>query len=420
MRTSFLVRTFTVFIILFFCSTVSSRAYSVLTHEAIIDECWDKSVKPLLKHKYPSASTEQLDSARAYSYGGAILQDLGYYPFSPKLFTDLAHYVRSGDFVIALLDEASDLNEYAFALGALAHYTSDIYGHALGINTAVPLAYPKVKAKFGNNVTFEQDHLSHLRMEFSFDVLQTARGNYASKSYHDFIGFQVAMPVLERAFLKTYGLELDDVFANLTLSISTFRWTVRDLIPQATKYAWFIKKADILKANPDVTKKKFRYHMKRSSYYSEFGKNRMKPKIQSWIISLIIRIMPKLGPLRSFRFHSPGELPEKLFLQSFDTVCVHYCAYVNKLNASKLHLENKNFDTGKMIAPCEYTLTDENYGKLLLKLKSDNFEHLNATVKKNILAFYRNPKAMSCAHPDEKEWKKILEALEELKQTPDH
>ncbi|HTK94099.1 MAG TPA: zinc dependent phospholipase C family protein, partial [Terriglobales bacterium] len=95
-----------------------ARAYSVLSHEELIDMAWDGSIAPLLRTKFPKATPEEIKAAEAYAYGGCVIQDLGYYPFGSKFFSDLVHYVRSGDFVMALLHDAQNLNEYAFALGA--------------------------------------------------------------------------------------------------------------------------------------------------------------------------------------------------------------------------------------------------------------------------------------------------------------
>src|SRR5665213_3133226 len=194
-----------IFIFFTSLSPLSTKAYSVLTHEALVDASWDKSILPLLKHKYPVATDQELKTAHAYAYGGCLIADMGYFPFGNVYFTDLAHYVRSGDFVEALLSESENLDEYAFALGSLCHYMADKYGHSIATNHVVPIIYPEDRQKFGSVVTYEQDHIAHSRVEISFDVLQTARGNYATAAYHDFIGFEVAKPVLERAFLKTYG-----------------------------------------------------------------------------------------------------------------------------------------------------------------------------------------------------------------------
>src|SRR6266404_8430964 len=220
----------------FFATCQVCSGYSVLTHEEIVDLLWLDQIRPLLLKKFPNTTTEQLKEAHAYAYGGCLIQDIGYYPFGNRYFSDLVHYVRSGDFVIALIDETHDVNEYAFALGALSHYAADIDGHP-AVNAAVALEFPKLRTKFGNQVTFAQDPKAHVRTEFGFDVAQVAKQRYTSDSYHDFIGFQVAKPVLERAFLKTYGIELKDVFVSVDLSIGTFRRSVSKVIPEMTRVA---------------------------------------------------------------------------------------------------------------------------------------------------------------------------------------
>src|ERR1700723_3740883 len=130
--------------LLLLTSSGTLQAFSVLTHEAIIDSAWKDSIRPLLLQRFPNATKEELKDAHAYAYGGSIIQDMGYYPFGSHLFSDLTHYVRSGDFVLALLDESHDINEYAFALGALAHYASDNNGHPLATNPSVAILYPKL------------------------------------------------------------------------------------------------------------------------------------------------------------------------------------------------------------------------------------------------------------------------------------
>ena len=235
--------------ILFFQAT-ACFGYSVLTHEAIVDANWNTVLLPLIKEKFPAATNEELKNAHAFAYGGCVMPDLGYYPFGSKLFTNLIHYVRSGDFIENLFEEASNVNEYAFALGALCHYYADKYGHSIGVNRSVPLIYPEMKTKFGDTVTYADDKISHLRTEFSFDVLQTARGNYASQAYHDFIGFQVSKELIEKAFQKTYGLDVNELFGNFDRAIGSFRWSVKKLIPSATRAAWKTKRKEISELNP--------------------------------------------------------------------------------------------------------------------------------------------------------------------------
>src|ERR1700693_6358901 len=207
------------------CFASACAAYSVLTHEAIIDAAWKDDIVPALLKRFPNATPDELLEAHAYAYGGAIIQDIGYYPFGNKFFSDLTHYVRSGDFVANLIREAADVDEYAFALGALAHYSADNSGHPL-VNHAVALSFPKLLAKYGETVTYEESPKAHIQTEFGFDITQVAKNRYTSERYHDFIGFEVSKALLERAFLKTYGLRLEEVLGHPDLAIGTFRRAV--------------------------------------------------------------------------------------------------------------------------------------------------------------------------------------------------
>jgi len=218
--------------------SAQAQAYSVLSHEAMVDAMWDVRIKPLLLAQYPHATPDQLKQAHGYAYGGAIIQDLGYYPHGSEEFSDFTHYVRTGDFVLALIHEAKDLNELGFALGALSHYSGDLDGHRLATNVGEPILYPKLQKKFGPVITYEQQPSYHLKTEFGFDVLEVARGNFAPQAYHDFIGFYVAKDVLARAFQDTYGLDLADLFSNFDLAIESYRSAVSRTIPQATRVAW--------------------------------------------------------------------------------------------------------------------------------------------------------------------------------------
>lgn len=398
---------------------LSSKAYSVFAHEAIIDASWEKSILPLLKQKYAAATDSDIKVARSYAYGGSLIADMGYFPFGNPYFTNLVHYVRSGDFVENLLNEAQNLNEYAFALGALAHYMTDKYGHSLGTNKAVPILYPKIGQKFGAVVTYDEDHTSHKRMEFAFDVLQTARGNYLPQSYHDFIGFNVARPVLERAFLKTYGEDINKVFSNLSLTISTFRWSVKSLLPGLTRTAWVIKKSEILKTNPSLTSRKFHYRIKKKEYYQEFGREREKPKCKERIFAFIIQILPKIGPLKSLRFQNPGPEGEKLFIKSFDTTVVHYGIALNMLRYNNhIDLPDIDFDTGNITAPGEYGLVDQTYSIMLIKLQDEKFNNVTPSLKENILNFYSKGDTTTKSNENKKDkidWQKTYLALQQIR-----
>src|SRR3954468_4977175 len=247
----------------------SCLACSVLSHEALVDALWDVKLKSVLLSRYPGASEADLKTAHGYAYGGAIIQDLGYYPHGSKPFSDLTHYVRTGDFIMSLIAESKDLNELAFGLGALSHYASDLDVHRSATNPGEAILYPKLKRKFGPVITYENDPAAHLKTEFGFDVLQVAKGNFASEAYHSFIGFYVSGPLIGRAFQHTYGLELSDLFPDFDRAVGSYRHAVSRTIPQATRIAWAERSKEIQTANPGTSRNKFIYVMNRSSYERE-------------------------------------------------------------------------------------------------------------------------------------------------------
>ena len=363
------------------------RAYSVLTHEAIIDTAWEHEITPLLLKRFPGSTPDQLIEAHAQAYGGAIIQDMGYYPFGSRLFSDLVHYARSGDFIIALLQDAQDLNEYAFALGALAHYAADNSGHPIAVNHVVPMLYPKLRAKFGNEVTYADDSSSHLKTEFGFDVIEVAHGNYAPKSYHDFVGFKVSKPLLERAFEETYSIPLKSIFKSLDLALGTYRRTISSIIPEMSKAAWAAKKHEIQQATPGMTRRKFTYNLSRASFEKEWGKDYERPGIGARFLAFIFRIVPKIGPFKALGFKVPTPPAEKLFMDSFNKTVDTYRALLAYQRTDRLKLPNENFDTGKPTREGEYRLADNAYATLLEKL-ADKKVVPTPELRANILAFY--------------------------------
>ncbi len=393
----------------------SAKAYSVLTHEAIIDSAWDANIKPLLSARFPESSPEDLLAAHAYAYAGAIIQDMGYYPFGSKFFSDLVHYVRSGDFVVNLIAESQNLDEYAFALGALAHYAADNEGHRFGVNPSVAIQYPKLRQEYGREVTYEDNPAAHLKVEFGFDVLQVARGRYAPQSYHDFIGFKVSKEVLDRAFQDTYSLELKDVFHSLDLAMGTYRYTVSSLIPEMTKVAWHVKKDELRKADPTVNRRKFIYYLSRASYRKEWDDAYQKPGIGARILAFFFRILPKVGPLRALALKAPTQQTAKLFEDSFDRTMDGYRVLLARAGQKALVLQNRDFDTGAPTEPGEYRLADETYAKLVIKLADRDPATLNPKLRANILGFYGDLSAPFATKDKPKEWRQTLAALEKLK-----
>jgi hypothetical protein len=389
-------------------------SYSVLTHEQIVDLLWTDQISPLLLKKYPNTTPEQLRIAHAYAYGGSLIHDLGYYPFGNRFFSDLVHYVRSGDFVASLLTEGSDVNEYAFALGALSHYAADIAGHP-AVNAAVSQEFPKLKAKYGDTITFAEDPKAHIRTEFGFDVVQVAKNRYTSDAYHDFIGFQVSKPLLERAFLKTYGIELKDVFSNVDLSIGSFRHSIGSVIPEMTRVALLLKKDEMVKEDPTFSKRKFLYNLKRSEFEREWGKQYQKPGIGARIYAVLFKLVPKIGPFKALAFKMPSPETETLYLKSVNSTVEQYRTYLQDLSASKLALNNTDFDTGKPTKAGEYPLTDSAYANLLGKLSENKFAQTSDPLRQNILEFYSNPRAIISTKQDLKESNQALVQVQELK-----
>jgi len=277
------------------CAVQTCAAYSVLTHEEIVDLAWKDNLVPMLKHRFPAATDDDLKKAHAFAYGGSLIQDMGYYPFGSKYFSDLTHYVRSGDFIVNLLKESSDLNEYAFALGALAHYSADNCGHPT-VNQAVGIEFPKLRKKYGNIVTYENNPKAHIRTEFGFDVTQVAKNRYTSDRYHDFIGFEVSKPVLERAFQDTYNMPLTDVISKEDLAVGTFRRSISHILPEMTRVALIARRQEIVSETPNFRAREFRYYLSRANYQKEWGKGYRKPGFGTRLLAFFLRFVPKIGP----------------------------------------------------------------------------------------------------------------------------
>src|SRR5215472_9101693 len=395
-----------------------TRAYAVLSHEAIIDAVWESHIKSVILQKYPQATGEDLSRAQAYAYGGAIIQDMGYYPYGSPFFSDLTHYVRSGDFIHALLHDAQDPNEYGFALGALAHYAADNDGHRLGTNRAVPVLYPGLRKKYGDSVTYEQGKLAHVKTEFGFDVLEVARERYAPDSYHDFIGFEVARRVLDQAFRETYGVELKDVLVSEEKALNSYRRDVSKLIPKATRIAWHLKKDEIKDDIPDATKKRFLYNLSRSNYEREWGKNYKKPSPGEIFLAFLYKLLPKFGPLKVLEFRTPTPQTEHMFEASFNSTLSRYRKLLTEAGEGTLELQNDNFDVGQTTGPGEYRMNDEAHATLLDKLTLTNFANLTSGAKAELLHFYADPDAPYATKRTAKAWVKVRAQLLELQSAP--
>jgi hypothetical protein len=402
-----------ILVFVFFFSAVGN-GYSVLSHEEIIDLVWKDQLRPMLKERFPEATDDDLKQAHAYAYGGSVVQDMGYYPFGNKYFSDLVHYVRTGDFVAALIENSSDVNEYAFALGALAHYASDNSGHPT-INRVVAITFPKLRNKYGPEVTYVDNPTAHIRTEFGFDMVQVAKNRYTSDNFHDFIGFNISKPVLERAFLQTYNLQLSDVMHNEDLAIGTFRRAISKIIPDMTRVALLSRRKEIVHDTPNFNEKQFLYHLSRAQYQKEWGNGYRKPRFGTRVLAFFLKIVPKVGPFKAVAFKIPTTQTEDMYIKSINTTVDDYAALLREQNGSQLKLADLDFDTGRPTRAGEYLLADKTYAHLLDDLAKHNFDQTSPELRQNILAFYGDPNAQIATKKNAKAWKTTQQELDRLK-----
>lgn len=325
------------------------------------------------------------------------------------------HYVRSGDFVCELLAQSQDANEFAFALGALSHYVSDIGGHP-AVNRSVAVEYPKLRAKFGTSVRYAQDKTAHLRTEFGFDMVQVAKNRYSSQQYHDFIGFQVSKPLLERVFPIVYGVELKDVLPREGLAVGSYRFSVSRVIPEMTQVALQTHKKEMMIEQPDFAKQKFLYRVSRSEYEKEWGTDYRRPGLGARILAAILRLVPKVGPFKGLAFKNPTPQTEDLYIKSINTTVDHYRGLLKGLRTKQVvALPNYDLDSGNPTRAAEYSLTDETYARLLTQLAKRNFYLTTPPLRENVVQFYSDLSAPIETKKDATRWQSLLVSLDQLK-----
>jgi Zinc dependent phospholipase C len=389
-------------------------AYSVLTHEEMVDLLWNDNIQPLLRERFPNSTPDDLKKAHAFAYGGSLVQDMGYYPFGNKYFSDLTHYVRSGDFIVNMIREAGNLDEYAFALGALAHYSSDNMGHPT-VNKSVAIEFPKLRKKFGNEVTYEDNPKAHIRTEFGFDMTQVAKNRYTSDRYHDFIGFEVSKPLLERAFQDTYGIPLSSVISDEDLAIGAFRRAISRIVPETTRVALVARKKEIVADTPSFNSRKFRYYLSKAKYQREWGNGYRRPGFGTRVLAFFLKFVPKIGPFKALDFKIPNQKAEDWYVASVNHTLDDLRNLLKEVKEGKLHLANTDFDTGEPTHAGEYTLTDNAYARLLDRLSQNNFQQITPELRQNILTFYADPNAPLATKRNAEAWSKTQERLSRLK-----
>jgi len=277
------------------------------------------------------------------------------------------------------------------------------------------MEFPRLHKRYGATVTYAQDPKAHIQSEFGLDMEQVAKNRFTSDTYHDYIGFEVSKPVLQRAFEKTYGIPLDSVFKDLDLSIGSYRRAISKIIPKMTKAALLAHGKDIVRETPSFQKKKFLYNLSRANYEKEWGKGYQKPGIGTRIIAFILKFVPKVGPFKAVAFKDPSPAAEDLYIKSVNDTVEEYRRFLREARGRQFDLPNMDFDTGRPTRAGEYVLTDRTYAKLLDQLADKKFALLSPELRSNILDFYGNLSAPIATKHDRKAWAKTLQELDALR-----
>jgi Zinc dependent phospholipase C len=405
----------TVLLLPFVLCSVTSQAYSVLTHEELIDLAWNDSIRPLLLAKFPGATERQLVEAHAYAYGGCAIQDMGYYPFSKPLFSNLTHYVRSGDFVSWLLDNARTINELAFAIGALSHYLGDSIGHSEAINPATALNFPKLKDKFGASVTYGESPHGHIRTEFAFDIYELTDAAFAPPAYLKFIGFKVPSKYLERAFASTYGFELHEVLGKAARpALRSYRTSVRSFIPAFAEGEVVLHRNQFPAQPDDPEYHKFMDRVQRTNYERRWKRAFRGPGFKAHLIAALIFIVPKVAAASDLAIKIPTQETELRYLRSVNHTVDVFRENVQRLAAQPdpaLLLSNLDLDTGVGAKLGEYSLADQAHEHLLGRLTSHPQRVIPRGVKENLIQYYKDRKDGSTPQPQLKEKLEVLRAM---------
>ena len=407
--------TFAVTLLLVTLACPRLGAYSVLAHEAMIDASWQGYLVPLIRARFPQVTDTQLVGARAYAYGGSLIQDIGYYPFGSRFFSNLTHYARTGDFVATMVKEAQTAEEYAFALGAVAHYAADNTGHPEAVNRVVAMLFPKLRMKYGEVVTYVDAPAQHVTVEFSFDVIRAAGGRYLPAAYRSFVGFEVSRPLLSRAFRTIYAMDMTEVVRDEELAFRTYRYALSELFPALTEAAWRDKHEEILQQLPGVERGNFVFTFSRKDFETAYGSGYRRPGLLARFVACLYRLLPKIGPLKPLTFKVLTPEAQKLFDASVVDARDRYVASLKLVRGDRLDLPNTDFDTGRPARHGEYRLADDTYAQWLDELAKNRFRGVPEAVRRNIQDFYGpSPAPSKQNRREQKRWTRIAAALSEL------
>jgi hypothetical protein len=426
-----------------------ANAYSLLTHEQLIDLTWQTAIVPLLLSRYPNLTPKELDQARAYAYGGCIIQDIGYYPFGDLFFSDLTHYVRSGDFVVSLFRNANNADELAFAVGALSHYIGDSEGHSLAINLAVPVEFPKLRAKYGRVVSYSEGEHQHVQTEFAFDINEVVHHRMAPIHYLRHIGLAVPVHQLALAFYQTYGLTEDfSRGKRRRINVGAYRFATRAFIPRIA-YALTLLHRNDEPADPDTPETaELEKESATVAKENDWDLYRRKAGIGTYALAGLIFILPKFGPLKLVAVKGPKQFTEAEYIHSVMVsaatlrhILARFTPLANRSaeeNAAERAntanqaapadllrsrdprhpLPNRDLDTGRVVQPGGYSLTDSTYADLLHRLSRHPAQSIPPGIKEDVEAFFSNEGLPITTKKDPQKWAQVQADLETLANMP--
>jgi hypothetical protein len=197
--------------------------------------------------------------------------------------------------------------------------------------------------------------------------------------------------------------------------LGSYRHDVSQLLPKATRVAWSLKKDDIMKDQPGITKKKFLFNLSRASYQKNWGNEYQPPTFWENFLAFLAKIVPKIGPLRVLQLRTPTPETERMFEASFNAAMDRYRKLLGQVSAGQLDLPNDNFDTGNITEPGRYRLGDEAHAELLDGLAKGNFADTSPELRAELLEFYGHTDAPYATKRNPKVWMKVQAELEQLR-----
>ncbi len=372
-------------------SCSNAPAYSVLTHEELIDLAWNDSIRPLLLARFPGTTDHQLVVAHSYAYGGCAVQDMGYYPFGKRFFSNLTHYVRSGDFVVWMLHNARTIDEYAFAIGALSHYLGDSIGHSQAINPATAFEFPKLQRRYGDSVTYGESPHGHIRTEFAFDVEEFTNREFAPPAYLRAVGFRVPRKFLERAFIHTYGFDIRTVLGQDRPALRSYRTAARSFIPVFAEAEVVLHRHQFPPHPDDDAYRTFAQRVAHTNYDRRWKHTYKGPGFKAHLLAVVVFLVPKIGAAADLAIKIPTPETQDWYLRSMNHTVDVFNETLRNLAQdanTSISLANLDLDTGKSAKYGDYPLADQTYARLLERITSNTGHSIPQALKQHILEYY--------------------------------